>query len=66
MTVVSVLLPCRNAALCIDAAILGLLAQTFGNFEVLAWNDCSDDGTLGRRVWVQSGRAGSAQTVRLT
>ncbi len=42
---ISVLLPARNAALTIDRAVLSLLAQTFTDFELIAIDDGSTDGT---------------------
>ncbi len=41
---ISVVLPARNAAACLPAALESLAAQTFTDFEVLAVNDGSDDG----------------------
>jgi glycosyltransferase involved in cell wall biosynthesis len=42
---VSVLLPCRNAADTLHEALLSLQHQTFGDFEILAVDDGSTDGT---------------------
>lgn len=42
--IVSVLLPARNAAAHLPAALESLLAQTLGDFEILAVDDGSDDG----------------------
>ena len=42
---ISVLLPVRNAAGTLDAALESLATQTFSDFEVLAINDGSDDAT---------------------
>jgi glycosyltransferase involved in cell wall biosynthesis len=42
---VSILLPCRNAASTLDEALASLAAQTFGNFEILAVDDGSIDCT---------------------
>ena len=63
---VSVLLPARDAAATIDAAIESVLAQTFGDFELLALDDGSRDETRARldawarrdgrvRVWSTGG-----------
>ncbi|UCF39546.1 MAG: glycosyltransferase [Gemmatimonadota bacterium] len=41
----SVLLPCRNTAPTLEAAAASLSAQTFADFEVVAVDDGSDDGT---------------------
>ncbi|MCU0696856.1 MAG: glycosyltransferase [Myxococcaceae bacterium] len=51
---VSVLLPARDAADTIDAAIESVLAQTFGDFELLAIDDGSRDETRARLdAWVR-------------
>ncbi len=42
---VSVLLPCRDAAATMDEALASLRAQTFTDFEVIAVDDGSNDGT---------------------
>lgn len=42
---VSLLLPARNAARTIDLAVRSLLAQTFTDFELIAIDDGSTDGT---------------------
>ena len=42
---VSVLLPCRDAASTLDEAMASLTAQTFDDFEVVAVDDGSADGT---------------------
>ncbi len=42
---ISVLLPIRNAAGTLDAALESLVAQTFSDFEVIAIDDGSDDDT---------------------
>ena len=42
---ISVLLPIRNAAGTLDAALESLAAQTFSDFEVIAVDDGSDDDT---------------------
>ncbi|WP_428559188.1 MAG: glycosyltransferase [Solidesulfovibrio sp. DCME] len=41
---ISVLLPVRNAAAGLPAALDSLLGQTLGDFEIVAINDGSDDG----------------------
>lgn len=43
---VSVLLPCFNAARFLSACMESLLEQTFGDFEILALDDGSQDDTL--------------------
>ena len=43
---ISVLLPVHNAELYIDEAIKSILAQTFGDFELLALDDGSTDRSL--------------------
>jgi hypothetical protein len=43
---VSVLIPCRDAAAYLPAAIASVAAQTFADFEVLAVDDGSTDDTL--------------------
>jgi glycosyltransferase involved in cell wall biosynthesis len=45
---VSILLPARNAALTIDAAVRSLLGQTFTDFELIAIDDGSSDDTGAR------------------
>lgn len=42
---VSVIMPCWNAARTLDEALESILAQTFGDFEVVAVDDGSDDDT---------------------
>ncbi|MDP3428515.1 MAG: glycosyltransferase [Humidesulfovibrio sp.] len=42
---VSIGLPCRNAAATLPAALDSLLAQTLADFEVIAVDDGSDDGS---------------------
>jgi glycosyltransferase involved in cell wall biosynthesis len=46
MPLVSVLMPCYNAADTLGEALESLSGQTLGNFEVIAVDDGSDDGTL--------------------
>lgn len=41
----SVLLPCRNVAATLGEALASLATQTFGEFEIIAVNDGSTDGT---------------------
>lgn len=43
---VSVLLPCFDAERFVGAALDSLLGQTYGELEILAIDDASDDGTL--------------------
>ncbi|MGK7313357.1 MAG: glycosyltransferase [Candidatus Longimicrobiales bacterium M2_2A_002] len=45
---VSILMPCRDAAEHIDAAIASIRGQTFADFEVVAVDDGSTDGTFDR------------------
>ena len=47
---ISVLLPVRNAAASLPAALASLLSQTGCNFEVVAVNDGSDDGGATRDI----------------
>lgn len=42
---VSVLMPCRNAEATVEEAIDSVLGQTMADFELLIWNDGSDDAT---------------------
>jgi glycosyltransferase involved in cell wall biosynthesis len=42
---VSVLLPCHNAAATLDEAVESILHQTLGDFEIVAVDDGSTDGT---------------------
>lgn len=42
---VSVLLPCRDAARFVSEAVASLLAQTYGDLEILAVDDASTDDT---------------------
>lgn len=44
---VSVILPAYNAGRHIGAAIASILAQSFGDFELLVIDDGSTDGTVG-------------------
>jgi hypothetical protein len=44
---VSVLMPVRNGALTLSSAIGSLLNQTYGDVEILACDDFSDDDSLG-------------------
>lgn len=49
---VSVLLPCRDAAVHLPEAMASIRAQTFHDFEVLAVDDGSSDATFGLlRAW---------------
>jgi glycosyltransferase involved in cell wall biosynthesis len=47
-SLVSVLMPCYNAAQTIDEAVESLLAQSYEHFEILAVDDGSTDDTLAR------------------
>lgn len=44
-TLVSVLVPARNEARCIERCIRSLLAQDYPRLEVIVLDDCSEDGT---------------------
>ena len=49
---VSVLMPCYNAAATLDEAMASLVEQTWGDMEVVAVDDGSQDGTAERlRAW---------------
>ncbi len=51
---VSILMPCRNAAEHIEAAITSIRGQTFTDFEVVAIDDGSTDKTFGHLyTWAQ-------------
>jgi glycosyltransferase involved in cell wall biosynthesis len=56
--VISVALPCYNAQDSLTACLESLLAQTWQDFEIVAVNDGSTDGTLDvlRRVSARDGR----------
>ena len=45
---VSVVLPVHNVADYIDSAVDSILKQTFADFELLIFDDCSTDGTAAR------------------
>lgn len=55
---ISVALPCYNAQDSLDACLESLLAQTWRDFEIVAVNDGSTDGTLDvlRRASARDGR----------
>lgn len=42
---VSIILPARNEEDCIEACVRSLLAQDYERFEIIAVDDCSEDGT---------------------
>jgi|GEM_PF-624390 len=46
MAVVSVIIPCYNAAEYIERCLCSMEAQTFRNFEVILVDDCSTDHTV--------------------
>lgn len=49
---VSVLMPTYNAADYLDAAVLSILSQRFQNWEMLAFDDASNDGSYDRlKFW---------------
>ena len=51
---VSILMPCRDAAEHIEAAIASIRGQTFADFEVVAVDDGSVDDTYGHLyTWAQ-------------
>jgi teichuronic acid biosynthesis glycosyltransferase TuaG len=43
---VSVIIPCYNSAGCVGRAIESVLAQSFGNYEILVIDNNSTDNTL--------------------
>ncbi|MBM3121577.1 MAG: glycosyltransferase [Chloroflexi bacterium] len=50
----SVLLPCRDAATTLDEALASIFSQTFTDFEVVAVDDGSTDGSAERlEAWAQ-------------
>jgi glycosyltransferase involved in cell wall biosynthesis len=46
MARVTILLPCYNVEKFIDICIMSLLAQTYKDISILAYDDCSEDSTL--------------------
>lgn len=46
LPLVSIIAPCYNAASFISQAIESVLAQLFGNWEMLIVDDCSSDDSL--------------------
>ncbi len=51
---ITVMMPAYNAIEYVDTALLSLIAQTNGDFEVLAYDDHSDDGTYERlQFWAE-------------
>ncbi len=58
---VSIVMPCRNAAETVGAAVYSILAQTFTDFELIVVDDGSDDDSAARVVAV----TGSDARVRL-
>jgi len=45
MPLVTVILPCYNAALYVEEAVRSIMYQTYSNLEILLLDDCSTDGT---------------------
>ncbi|MFH7004525.1 glycosyltransferase family 2 protein [Flavobacterium bizetiae] len=45
MPLVTVILPCYNAALYVEEAVRSIMYQTYSNLEILLIDDCSTDGT---------------------
>lgn len=43
---ISVIIPCYNAALYVEQAILSIMNQTYKRLEILCTDDCSTDATL--------------------
>jgi glycosyltransferase involved in cell wall biosynthesis len=43
---ISVIIPCYNAALYVEQAILSIMNQTYKRLEILCTDDCSTDSTL--------------------
>ena len=48
MPQVSVIMPCYNAVDCLDRAVRSVQAQTLQDWELIAVDDCSSDGSLNR------------------
>ena len=61
---VSILMPCYNAGRYLDAAMASMLAQTYTDFEVLALDDGSTDGSW-ERLQVWAGRDSRVRATRL-
>ncbi len=62
MPLVSIVIPCRNAASRIDACLTSCVQQTYPNLEIIAVNNCSTDETRDRiKQWINQ----SDQTIRL-
>lgn len=50
-TAISIVMPCHNAAVHLPASVGSVLAQTFGDWELIAVDDGSTDGTL---AWLRA------------